>query len=1576
MSRINPLVTKNQTNGLEIAIIGMSGRFPKANTIEKFWENQKNGVESISFFNDKELIALGVESALLDHPQYVRAAGVLENIELFDASFFGFSAKEAEITDPQHRLFLECAWEALEQAGYDAETYRGAIGVYAGTGLNGYMLKRYAAGSFAASVDPYQLVISNDKDFLTTRVSYKLNLEGTSVDIQTACSTSLVAVHMACRSLLGGECHLALAGGVSISESSGYLYQEGSINSPDGHCRAFDAKAQGTVRGSGVGIVVLKRLKNALADGDTIHAVIKGSATNNDGSFKVSYTAPRIDSQAKVIRKAQAIAEVEPDTITYVEAHGTGTSLGDPIEIAALTQAFRVKTQQKQFCAIGSVKTNIGHLDAAAGVAGLIKTVLALEHKQIPPSLHFEKPNPKIDFATSPFYVNTQLAEWKTNGTPRRAGVSSFGIGGTNAHVILEEAPPIEVSDSSRPWQLLFLSAKTSTALDTATVNLVNYLQHHPDCNLADVAYTLQVGRRGFEHRRMVICQNSNDATQALSSPDSQQVLSHYQELGHRSLVFMFPGQGTQYVNMARELYHTELAFTEQVDRCCELLKPHLGLDLRQVLYPDEEPGVRNQESGDQSNVELQAPNFEFSLNDTIYAQPALFVIEYAFAKLWMSWGVNPTAMIGHSIGEYVAACLAGVFSLEDALALVATRGRLMQQCPLGAMLAVQCSEQQIQPLLGAALSLAGSNAPSSCVVSGPTEAVEQLQQKLQEQNISCRRLHTSHAFHSEMMEPILQPFTQALQGVKLNPPTIPFISNLSGTWMTPSEAIDPHYWTQQLRQPVCFSAGIREVLTKPKQILLEVGPGRTLSTFAKQHQPDELVTLTSVRHLKEQKSDIAVLLTTLGRLWLMGVKVDWAVFYAHERRHRLPLPTYPFERQRYWIDLQKQPQRVAAPFKEKSKSRKLDIADWFYLPFWKPALPPVLLDQDELHQSSCILVFLDECGLGSQIVTNLQQQNHEIITVSIGSHFTQWNEKEYSLNPQQQEDYHVLFKALLKHNQFPTKIIHSWTVTSHNFPNLGFEQVNKLQDLGFYSLLFLAQALGKQAITDDVQITVISNQMQSVTGGEPLCPEKATVLGPVRVISREYPNLHCRSIDVEFPIPEHWQVENLAEQLLAELTTPSPDLVIAYRGRQRWVQAFEPVRFDRPPARTVRLKPGGVYLITGGLGGIGLTLAQHLAKTVQAKLILIGRSAFPPREAWQHWLTTHDEQDKISCKIQIILELEALGSEVQIISADVTQFEQMQAVVDQSCAQFGQINGVIHAAGVPGGGVIQRKTPDEVERILAPKVKGTRILEAVFKDIPLDFLVLCSSLTSIQGGFGQVDYCAANAFLDVFAHHHFLSSSHRSVFSINWDAWQEVGMAVDTTVPFNLQAWRAETLQQKILPQEGAEVFDRLLGRTIPQVVVSTCDFLTQIEQENAGEDSNFLETLEKVNLSKPTHPRPELNNPYVAPRNELEQTLAEIWQELLGVELVGIYDNFLDLGGDSLLTVQVRSKMRDRLHQDFPIADLFEYPTISALAEHLSQEIAKRPVFQHAQDRAKQKQVAIQNNQQRMKQRRKPNG
>ncbi|MEJ6479889.1 beta-ketoacyl synthase N-terminal-like domain-containing protein [Nostoc punctiforme UO1] len=896
-------VNINDYNNSEIAIISLAGRFPEAKDIDSFWQNLRDGVESISRLTDEELINSGVSLDILNNPNYVKANAVLSDIEFFDANFFAYSAKEAELIDPQQRLFLELAWEAIEKAGYDPHTYNGLIGVYAGMGMNRYLVNNlYPHHQLLETVDPLQLTISNDKDFLPTRVAYKLNLTGTAVNVQTACSTSLVAVHLACQSLLNCECDMALAGGVTLSipQKIGYLHQEGMILSPDGHCRAFDAKAQGTIASSGAGIVVLKRLKDAIADRDHIHAIIKGSAINNDGAMKVGFTAPSVSGQAAVISEAQAIAGVDAETISYIEAHGTATPLGDPIEIAALTQAFNQSTDKKGFCAIGSLKTNLGHLDTAAGVAGLIKTVLALQNKMLPPSLHFETPNPKIDFANSPFYVNTTLTEWKTNNTPRRAGVSSFGIGGTNAHIILEEAPVFEqgsreAGEQGRNYQLLVLSAKTASALEQATANLIAHLKQHPELNLGDVAYTLNSGRRGFNYRRMLICQDLEDAVKTLGSLAAQQVSTNYTEITERSVVFMFPGQGSQYVNMAREIYETESVFKEQVDYCSEVLKPLLGLDLHHLIYPSEE-------KIDEASKQLQ---------QTAIAQPAIFVIEYALAKLWQSYGVEPQAAIGHSIGEYVAATLAEVFSLEDALSLVAARGQMMQQLPTGAMLSIPLPADKIKSLLGQELSVAAINQPSQCVVSGSTAGVDTLQNQLAAQGIECRQLHTSHAFHSQMMEPILKAFVERVKKVTLNPPKLPYISNLTGNWITVTQATNPDYYAQHLRSTVLFAQGVDKLLATPEQVLLEVGPGHTLTTLVKRH-PDKAAAqtvLTSVRHPQEKQSDNHVLLTTLGQLWLAGVNIDWFGFYSHQEHYRLPLPTYPFERQRYWID---PPQKTA----------------------------------------------------------------------------------------------------------------------------------------------------------------------------------------------------------------------------------------------------------------------------------------------------------------------------------------------------------------------------------------------------------------------------------------------------------------------------------------------------------------------------------------------------------------------------------------------------------------------------------------------------------------------------------------
>ncbi|HEV8580106.1 MAG TPA: amino acid adenylation domain-containing protein [Thermoanaerobaculia bacterium] len=865
----------------DVAIVGMSGRFPGAGSVAELWDKVSRSVESISFF----------PAPAGAPPGYVGARGVLAGVDLFDPAFFGFRPREAELLDPQHRLFLECCWEALESAGYDPGRYPGAVGVWAGVGKAYYYLHHLHGSTLAEDPEAH---FGNDKDFLPTRVSYKLNLRGPSLAVQTSCSSSLVAVHLACRSLEAGECDMALAGGVRIvlPQEAGYLYEEGGIASPDGHCRAFDAEAHGVVPGNGVGVVLLKRLEDALAEGDRVLAVIKGSAINNDGSGKVGYTAPSAEGQERAIRQAHEEAGVPADSIAYVEAHGTATALGDPIEIEALTRAFRASTDRRNFCAIGSLKTNVGHLDAAAGVAGLIKTVLALQHRLLPPSLHFTRPNPGLRLEESPFFVNAAPREWETDGGPRRAGVSSFGIGGTNAHVVVEEAPELVPSGPSRRWQLLTLSARTPAALGEASRRLAAHLRSaSPD--LADVSYTLHVGRKAFGRRAMAVCGDAGEALAALEGG----ALAGGEAGTAPSVAFLFPGQGAQHVRMAEDLYRGEPLFRAELDRAAEILRGPLGLDLRGLLFPAAE-------------LEEEAAQ---RLSQTAFTQPALFAVEHALARLWMSWGIRPAAMLGHSVGEYVAACLAGVFSLPDALALAAERGRLIQELPSGAMLAVPLPEERVLPLLGRDLSLAAVNGASACVVSGSEEAIEALRRRLRAEGIEGRPLRVSHAFHSGMMDPVLDRFAAAVARVERRPPSLPWISNVSGGWIRPEEAVDPAYWARHLRATVRFADGVATLAADPEQVLLEVGPGHALSSLVRRHPAAAGRTVVaSLPYRDAAGSASRSFLEALGRLWTVGIEPDWAAFHAGERRRRVPLPTYPFERQRYWAEAR--PPAVSAP--------------------------------------------------------------------------------------------------------------------------------------------------------------------------------------------------------------------------------------------------------------------------------------------------------------------------------------------------------------------------------------------------------------------------------------------------------------------------------------------------------------------------------------------------------------------------------------------------------------------------------------------------------------------------------------
>jgi amino acid adenylation domain-containing protein len=924
-------IQKSQTPALDgIAIIGMVGRFPGADSVEALWSNLCEGIESCTLFSEDE-IDPSIDSELRNDPNYVRARGIIDGAETFDAAFFGISPREAEVMDPQARVFLELAYTALENSGYTPESYQGEIGLYAGSGQNTYF-EHHVSGrpEIIDRLGAFQTMLANEKDFVTTRTSYKLGLTGPSLSINTACSTSLIAVIQAFQGLMNGDCDVALAGGISITtpQNRGYLYQEGSMLSPDGRCRPFDANAQGTLFNSGAGIVVLKRLEEAIDDGDRIYAVIRGIGMNNDGADKVSFTAPSVNGQAGAIAKAHAHAGIDPETITYIETHGTATPLGDPIEIEALTQAFRYRTEAKQFCAIGSIKSNVGHLVAAAGVTGLIKTALALYHKQIPPSLNYEAPNPEIDFANSPFYVNAKLIDWAVSETPRRAGVSSFGVGGTNAHVVLEEAPSVEVSSPSRPYQLLRLSAKTSEALEQTTKNLAKYLTQAIEVDLADVAYTLDQGRKAYNYRRFVVCRDRSEAIATLDSLDANRSATRLSELRDPDVVLMFPGQGSQYLNMGQHFYQHESVFRDEVDRCAEILQPLLNQDIRQIMYPSQE------------NSETATA----LLRQTQYTQPALFVLEYALAKLWQSWGIHPAAMIGHSIGEFVAACMAGVFSLENGLKLIATRARMMGKLPEGSMLSVRLPAEKLEQRLTSDLAIAAINGPSLCVVSGPTDAIARLQHCLESEEVVCRPLHTSHAFHSPMMDSVIEPFAELIKTVQLSPPQIPFVSTVTADWITDDQATDPMYWATHLRSTVRFAEGVQTLWQRPERVLLEVGPRTTTATLARQQSKDlkRQVAISSLGSTADNNAECAAILQAIGQLWLAGVKIDRQMFYADEYRHRVPLPTYPFERKRYWIDPKPASDSTAARLTDRTQSFPIESPAEAPLP---STIQPTLID-------------------------------------------------------------------------------------------------------------------------------------------------------------------------------------------------------------------------------------------------------------------------------------------------------------------------------------------------------------------------------------------------------------------------------------------------------------------------------------------------------------------------------------------------------------------------------------------------------------------------------------------------------
>jgi acyl transferase domain-containing protein/acyl carrier protein len=1510
----------------DIAIIGTSGRFPGAENVEQFWQNICAGVESISFLSQEEVeveMKGWTDLDVLRSKSYVRAAPLVEDADLFDASFFGIPPREASNIDPQHRLFLECAWHALESAGYDPFTYSGSIGVFAAASANVGWIRRFMNNKWLQSPGTFlATIIATSSDYLATRVSHRLDLRGPSVNVQSACSSSLVAVHLAAESLLNGECDMALAGGVSIKVPlrGGYLYEEGGIYSPDGHCRPFDAKAKGTVFGNGLGAVVLKRLSDAIKVRDNIRAIIKSTAINNDGARKGAFTAPSIDGQVDVITRALARTSVEPETIGYVEAHGTATVIGDPIEVAALTTAYRQRTKRTRYCAIGSVKGNVGHLDAAAGVTSLIKTMLVLERGIIPPSINFEHANPAIQFEQSPFFVNKTARPWEAASGPRRAAINSFGVGGTNAHAILEQPPQRADTPerSFREWHILPVSAKTEDALNTTVSNLSEFLQKLPELELGDAAYTLGAGRGAFSHRAYILCRDRADAVAALSSVDGDRVASHRCLDKNCRIAFMFSGQGSQYPGMASQLYRAEAKFKAVLDDCCTRLRPLLARDLREFILAS---------PSDASVSE--------ALSQTAYAQPALFALEYALSQMWLDWGVKPSAMLGHSVGEYVAACIAGVFSLENALRIIAARGRLMQRLPKGSMLAVLLPPPDLTKVVPSGLSIAAINGPKSCLVSGPSDAIAAFQQQLERQKIQCRPLATSHAFHSEMMEPIVDSFASEVAQFSLRPPSIPYISNVTGTWVTDDQATDPYYWSRQLREAVRFADGLTRIREIGIRVLLECGPGDTLVKMSKQQLGGEgdVLAVSTLRRDQKPADDPRQVTDTLGKLWLRGVTVDWEAYYRQQAPRRVELPLYPFQRERFWFEYR--PSETGEMDVQETIEKRPDPADWLYASLWRESLTASLAKRDAAEPSADgWLVFVDfNSKLGKDLAQKLHTSCVNLTTIVPSDSFPTIAEASYEIDPSDPDSYASMIRSYAQTcKRGRLKVVFLWSLPGLAAKNDSRSEARNL-DRVVFPLIYLVQALSKANLVIPIEIEIVTESGCKVEEQDIIDPEQASLQAACRIIELEHANIICRCIDLR--LSPYSDVN--ASDLVEELRSPRTNAVVAFRSGRRWTRHF--ARLSQRGSESL-LKPEGTYLVTGGLGSLGFHLGRHLAKRGRPHLVLTGRRGLPEKSAWEQMLKEDRPTDSSTLvRIRRIQELEAMGATVTVAGVDVCDHEAMKALCDRISRRFGRIDGVIHAAGFVDQDAlvtVRDTQPRDADVHFRPKVDGLRVLERVFEDRSLDFLAVASSISSVLGVVGQLSYAIANTYMDAFVVAHNARSKQKWL-SISWDYWWEA--PPDT----NFQDLTNESLDVRnvavggaMLPAEGLETFDAALALAphLDHLVVSIAD----LELRQKARDSFRHRSTSRKVAAAPigsAHGRPDISVECKAPQTDLESKIAGLWSTLLGIARVGIEDDFFELGGDSLLMSEMAARLSEMLNAEVPLSLIMKTPTVEAIAK-----------------------------------------
>jgi len=1342
----------------DIAIIGMAGRFPGANGVAKYWQNLLQGVESIRSLSEEELLRAGVPRRDIENPEYVRACPVLDDIDKFDAAFFGISPRDASVMDPAHRLFLEVAWQALENSGNTGLAAEGKVGVFAGSGAPLYWMNNIRSHREITESMGEFLVrhTANDMNFLATRASYDMDLRGPSINVQTACSSALVAVHFARQSLQANECDMALIGGstIALPMGHGYHFKEGEILSPDGHCRPFDHRSAGTVFGSGSACVVLKRLNDALDNGDTIVAVIKGSAVNNDGAVKAGFLAPGVDGQAEVVEAALKSARVDARTISYVEGHGTGTSVGDPIELTALEQAFASQTQDKQFCGIGSVKSNIGHLGEAAGAASLIKVALALQHRVLPPTLGYERPNPRFAMDDSPFHVIAKCTPWNPTDSnaslPLRAGITALGAGGTNCHIVLEEPPAPLPGEGGRDRHLFTLSARTKTALDQMSRNLAEHLTQNPCCDLGDVAYTLAMGRRSLAHRRAVVAASAQEAASLLKGESPTRVGTVAADVSNPGVVFTFPGGGAQYARMCFDLHAREPAFRTALEECLSIVDQHCGPTVRELLFAATADAK-------EATEKLQQPSL---------ALPALFSIEYALARMFKSWGLSPVAYVGHSMGEYVAACLAGVFSVRDGLRLVSLRGKLFEQTPPGQMAGVSMPEHDVRAMMPEGLSIAAVNAPDLCVASGPRDLIKSLTTTLTEQEVDWTPIHIDVAAHSSLLEPILEEFRTFCRSINFQAPNTPIASNLTGKWLTPQEAQDPEYWVQHLRKTVRFSDCVETILEAGNRVFLELGPGRTLTTLVGAQTTVDSRAYNSVRHPHEAADDVDYALLTLGKAWAAGATCDWTALYDGELRNRVPLPEYPFEGQSYWVDVR------AANDDESTEPRKRDnLDDWFATNSWD-LTPRVMTEKSPASRWLLISNNIEQSHALAEELRQHVGSDFEAVLAFHGERFRMLSDGSFEVSIGEAEGYQQVLEQLRTRDLTPEHVV--MFLGNNNTPGT----ISGTQPTATIQRNFLApsrMAFAMSSTLEAATFTLVTENAFSVAG-EPLDPLARLSAGPALVIPRELPDFPTRLVDLNAndSTTRADRLRTLAHELISGETGP----ITALRPPKRWTPTLRPTQLPTANDQPSWLADGDVLLITGGLGGMGRVLAQHLAKQRKVRLALLSRSSLPEHSKWESLLSDPETSASLRIRIEGLLAIEANGTEVMVVQGDVTDSNSLHKAIESVRKRFGKLNAVIHAAGLIDDAPLQSKTTAQMRQVLAPKVEGTRNLDALI-DEDLKAFVVMSSIASLLGLPGQIDYTAANAFLDAFAEDRQRRKPGRTV-AINWNAWRDVGMIIE----------------------------------------------------------------------------------------------------------------------------------------------------------------------------------------------------